>query len=129
MNDTKNSLSDNSKTTKSEGIEVSLNEPANDELEDFFDFSDEESDEDYRPMKTNKRKSMAPLFVYLLLKKCSNKNSPLRQQQIINMLKKYPFEISIERKALSRIIHNLADSDLDIHTSPKRGTWYEETDW
>lgn len=125
----KTSLFASSKQNSPKNKKSAAPTPSTDLPEESFVFEDDDSDEDYRPMKTNKRKSMAPLFVYLLLKNCSNKNSPLRQQQIINMLKKYPFEISIERKALSRIIHNLADSDLDIHTSPKRGTWYEEADW
>lgn len=94
-------------------------------VEKFEMMTEEELDEFFRPRKTNNRKSMAPLFVYLILKEKTNVKSHLRQQEILEELKKYPYEISIERKALSRIIHNLMDSQLHIK-SDKNGTWFEK---
>jgi hypothetical protein len=32
--------------------------------------------------------------------------------------------VVIERKALSRVIHNLKDSQLGIYTDKHRGTWH-----
>ena len=93
---------------------------------DFIDFdnlTDEEIDEFYRPQKMNSRKSLAPLFVYLILQQNSNFNHPLSQKEILAYLESNPYEITIERKALSRIIHNLCDSDLHIQSEPKIGTW------
>lgn len=87
--------------------------------------TDEELDELYRPKKTNSRKSLAPLFVYLILKDFSNSRKHLKQQEILTLLSKDPYEITLERKALSRIIHNLQDSDLFVE-SDKSGTWLEQ---
>ncbi len=97
-------------------------EMSDDELDQY---SDDELDEFFRPMKVNSRKTLAPLYVYLILKERSDRSHHLSQQQILNELEKYPSEIVIERKALGRIIHNLTDSDLGIHTNGKYGTWYE----
>ena len=109
------------------GISV---EPVNNQirfnLEKRENMTDEELDECSRPMKTNSRKSLAPLFVYLILKKYSSSTKHLRQQEILDYLKQYPFEITVERKALSRIIHNLLDSKLFIY-SDKSGTWLEQS--
>ena len=87
---------------------------SNDELDDLF-----------RPQKTNSRKSMAPLFVYLILKEHSNSQKQLRQQEILTMLEEYPYEVKLERKALCRILHNIVDSQLSVF-SDKTGTWLEQ---
>ena len=87
--------------------------------------TEEELDEYYRPKKTNSRKSMAPLFVYLILIKHSDCSRHLRQQDILRLLEKNPYEIRMERKALSRIIHNLIDSQLSVY-SDKTGVWIEQ---
>lgn len=87
--------------------------------------TDAELDEYFRPKKSNSRKSMAPLFVYLILKEHSNSKKHLRQRDILEILEKYPYEISIERKSLSRIIHNIIDSQLSVY-SDQTGTWLEQ---
>lgn len=87
--------------------------------------SDEELDDFFRPKKTNSRKSMAPLFVYLILKEYSDRSIHLRQQEILTLLENYPYEVMLERKALSRIIHNLTDSQLSVF-SDKSGTWQDD---
>ena len=108
------------------GISV---EPVNNQirfnLEKRENMTDEELDECSRPLKTNSRKSLAPLFVYFILKKYSSSTKHLRQKEILDYLKQYPYEITVERKALSRIIHNLLDSGLFIY-SDKKGTWMEQ---
>jgi len=95
-------------------------------LEQIELMSDEELDELYRPKKTNTRKSLAPLFVYDILTKRSNSKKHLRQQDILKELEKYPYEISLERKALSRIIHNLIDTSQYAVFSDKTGVWIEQ---
>ena len=94
-------------------------------IEKLETMTEDELDEYYHPKKSNSRKSMAPLFVYLILKEKSNSKIHLRQQDILNFLAKYPYEVSIERKALSRIIHNLIDSQLSVF-SDQSGTWFEQ---
>ena len=82
-------------------------------------------DSAYRPMKTNSRKSLAPLFVYLILKEMSGPDRHMTQAEILKALSAYPFEVELERKALSRIIHNLTDSGLGIRSAARAGAWYE----
>ena len=86
---------------------------------------EEDVDSAYRPMKTNSRKSLAPLFVYLILKKASGPDKRMSQAEILRALRAYPYEVELERKALSRIIHNLTDSELGIRSSGRGGVWYE----
>lgn len=77
-----------------------------------------------RPMKTNTRKSMVPLFVYLILQEKSSTQNHMRQQDILKVLEEV-YEVRIERKALSRLIHGLSDSQLPIFTD-KTGVWFAQ---
>ena len=43
----------------------------------------------------------------------------MKQQEILNALADRPYEIVLERKALGRILHNLANSNLGIRTDAK----------
>lgn len=95
------------------------------DIEKLEQMSDEELDEQSTLLKKNSQKSMAPLFVYLILKKHSNSKTHLRQQDILKLLSCYPYEIKIERKALSRITHNLLDCQLSVR-SDKTGVWIEQ---
>lgn len=95
------------------------------DIEKLEQMSDEELDEQSTPLKKNSQKSMAPLFVYLILRQHSSSKTHLRQQDILKLLSCYPYEIKIERKALSRIIHNLLDSQLSVR-SDKTGVWIEQ---
>lgn len=74
--------------------------------------------------KQNKRKHSLPLFVYLILKEYSSYDKPLSQQQIIDMLSS-KYELDIERKSLSRTIHDIEDENVGIHSLKSGGTWYE----
>ncbi len=94
-------------------------------LETMEMMDDEELDELYRPRKMNGRKSLAPLFVYEIISKKSNSKKHLRQQDILKELGKYPYEISLERKALGRMIQNLVDSQYGIYAD-KTGVWMEQ---
>lgn len=76
------------------------------------------------PVSVNTRKSMASLFVYLILKEHSSNDHPMKQQDILDALAARPYEIVLERKALGRTLHNLADSNLGIYTDRRRGAWY-----
>lgn len=86
---------------------------------------DLENEEDDTPTgKRNSRRQLAPLFVYEILKNCSNPYRRLTQSEIIRRLDAYPYALSIERKALGRTLHLLEDTDLGIHNS-RSGSWYE----
>ena len=85
---------------------------------------EEQLDEMYRPRKMNGRKSLAPLFVYEIISKNSSSKKHLRQQEILQELEKYPYEITLERKAVGRMIQNLVDSQYGIY-SDKTGVWMD----
>ncbi len=96
---------------------------------DYETMSEEEIeriyDELYSYKKVNNRKSLAPLFIYLILKEESSSEKHLSQNDIAERLRKIPYEITLERKAIGRIIHNLADSQLGIYSLKGYGTWYD----
>lgn len=99
---------------------------------DFDDFeeedalSDEELDEMYRPKKMNNRKSLLPLFVYKIME--GKEGYHFSQSELIERLADYPYEINVERKALSRVLHGLADSGMGIMSTSKRGCWYDSNE-
>lgn len=89
-----------------------------------YELTDEELDELYRPKKQNNRKHSLPLFVYLILKEYSSCDKPLSQQQIIDILSS-KYELNIERKSLSRTIHDIEDEHVGIYSLKSGGAWYE----
>ena len=96
------------------------------DIDEYDNMTEEEIDAFFRPKKKNNRKSLLPLFVYLILKDHSNFNHPLQQQDIIDYLAANPYEIEVERKAVGRVIHSLEDSGLGIHSEHKYGNWFEQ---
>ncbi len=56
---------------------------------DFEAMTDEEIDEFYRPKKANSRKSLAPLFVYLILREYSSAEKHLTQNEILAYAKRW----------------------------------------
>lgn len=93
---------------------------------EMLEMMDEDAlDELYRPKKMNGRKSLAPLFVFDILSKKTNSKKHLKQQEILKELEKYPYEISLERKALGRMVQNLVDSQYGIYVD-KTGVWMEK---
>ena len=91
---------------------------------DFENLTDEEIDEFYRPQKSNSRKSLAPLYVYLILVNHSGPDRHLTQNEITSRLSS-DYEIELERKALSRIIHTLSGEGIGICNAAKSGAWYD----
>ena len=96
-------------------------------------FMTEEEEEEYldslyRPKKRNNRKQMLSLFVYRILTQKTNPDKPMSQQEIINELQEMPYELTIERKALSRVIHGLEEEMMGIHSDPRGGAWYDRDD-
>lgn len=109
-----------------------VNESMRLNAEKLNNMSDEEEEEYldalYRPKKRNSRKQMLSLFVYLILREHSNPSKHMSQQEIMDKLEEMPYELTIERKALSRVIHGLEDEGLGIHSDPRGGAWYDEDD-
>lgn len=83
-------------------------------------------DELHRPKKMNTRRTLAPLFVYLFL--TENENKRFSQKELQDALLRAPYEIEIERKALSRTIHLLKDAGIGIHSYAGLGTWFGDDD-
>jgi len=88
--------------------------------------SDEEADARHRPKKMNSRKSLTPLFIYQILTKNSTPEKHISQAEIIDLLSRYPYEIRIERKAVGRALHLLADAGLGVISTTRDGAWYDE---
>ena len=91
---------------------------------DYDEMTDEEIDELYRPLKMNSTKTLAPLLVYFILCEHSSEEHHLRQGEILEYLET-EHELVIERKALSRVLHLLADADIGICNDRYEGSWHE----
>lgn len=95
---------------------------------DEDELTEEELDMLYRPKQMNSRKALAPLFLYLILKHRTTPETPITQNQLISRLSEYPYEISLERKAVGRTLHLLADAGIGVYAS-HRGAWYDKEGW
>ena len=88
--------------------------------------SEEELDEmDRERPQTNSAKSLLPLFVHQILGKHSSGKRHLHQQEIIEYLKQPPYEIKVERKAVSRTLYTLNSWFPDSVLCDKNGWWKE----
>lgn len=88
--------------------------------------SDEELDEiDRERPQTNSAKSLLPLFVHQILGQHSSAEKHLHQQTIIDYLKQPPYEIKVERKAISRTLYTLNNWFSDSILCDKDGWWKE----
>ena len=69
-------------------------------------------------MEDNKKTSI--LLIYWTLRDYSDENHYLKQQDIIDHIKK-KYGISLQRKAVSNSITLLEELDIDIDRHPKKG--------
>lgn len=91
--------------------------------------TDEEEDDFYRQRKGNKRESMAPLFIYLILQRF-DKDNRAHVSDIQDILKE-EYEIELSRGAVERALNTMVDGgDVNIWSGLKRGSgyWYSEED-
>ena len=89
---------------------------------DYDDYEEEEN-----LTNENRRKRLAPIFICQILRENTNSRKHLKQQEIIDRLEEYPYELSLERKAVGRILHLLEEEDfLDICLDRATGAWYEK---
>ena len=93
---------------------------------DFDSMTDEEVDQYYRPRKGNSRKSLVPLFIYLILKEHTDWNTRFRVKDIIMHLEE-DYELRTTRGPVERYLNVLIDDDVNIHGgNPGDGYWYSE---
>ena len=97
--------------------------------EAYENMTDEERDEYYRPKKKNSRKTLLPLFIYLILQRYTDDDHPMSQQQLLERLAAHPYELTVERKALSRALHTMEEDGVGIVTDGKNGAWYGTRPW
>ena len=93
--------------------------------------SEEELDRIYAPRSSNSRKSLLPAYIINILKSESNKENPLIQKEIRELIK-FKYELEVDRKAVGRCLATLVDDDLNVWTDENRtGYWYSEErpDW
>lgn len=93
---------------------------------EYDEFEDDENDDLYRPKKMNSVKSLAPLYISIILQNKTDEEHPMLQKDIRKILQDMPFEISLERKAVSRIVNALCDTGLGYISIPKYGVYYDE---
>lgn len=91
----------------------------------WSELEDEDSlDEYFKLKKTNSSKSLAPLLVYFIIRDFTDSVFHLRQQDILDLLE-LRYGLTLERKALGRIVHALEDMRLNIYTDRANGIWME----
>lgn len=91
--------------------------------------TDEEEDEFYRQRKGNKRESMAPLFIYLILQRFDKDNCA--HVSDIQAILEEEYEIELSRGAVERALNTMVDGgDVNVWSGLKRGSgyWYSEED-
>ena len=101
------------------------------ELHEVNLVKENEEDEDFinNTKKANNRKTLAPLYVHMILMECTNRQKHLTYQEILDRLAGFPYEVEIERKALGRILHLLEEEDFLGVVNTRKGTWYEPHRW
>lgn len=90
---------------------------------------DEEEDDYFRSRKGNKRESMAPLYIYLILQRF-DKSNRAHVSKIQKILKE-EYDINLSRGAIERALNTMVDGgDVNIWSGLKRGSgyWYSEKD-
>ena len=95
---------------------------------DLDRMTDEEIDELYRPIKSNSRKSLASLFIYLILKEHTDEDHHYTIEEVRQRLAE-DYELDIDRKTISRYVHGLANEDRTYIWDSKNkrdGVWYSE---
>ena len=88
--------------------------------------TDEELDELYRPRKTNSRKELAILYIFIILQERTDRDHRLHINDLVEILDE-EYDIRMERKAIGRKVENLAQDDLNICKELNGGGfWYEK---
>ena len=75
----------------------------------------------------NSPKSLLPFFVYQILCNQTNKVKHLTLQQLMERLQDYPYEINVDRRALSRTINTLDLYMAGCHLT-SNGAYHDNAD-
>ena len=94
-----------------------------------FNFERESVDDCFPLKTTNSRKSMAPVYAYLIIKEKTDEKHHLSQTALRKALAESPINIVLDRKSISRIVYTLADSGIGVAASKKAGVWYNGNVW
>lgn len=86
--------------------------------------SEKNLDAKNRKKSMNSRKTLLPLYIYMILRNESNENHRLTGEDLIDRLTQSPYNLAVERKSLARTLKLLADTDLGIVAPDKRGGGY-----
>ena len=73
----------------------------------------------------NGRKSLAPLFIYLMLREKSSEESPFGAEELLARLESEA-GIVMEKQAVVRAVKLLADSDVHVFYKARKGAWYDK---
>ncbi len=95
---------------------------------DLDGMTDEEIDELYRPIKSNGRKSLASLFIYLVLKEHTDEDHHFTIEEVREYLAE-DYELNLDRKTVSKYVHGLANEDRTFiwdSRNKRDGVWYSE---
>lgn len=93
---------------------------------DIGDKTDDELDKLYKRRMSNKRKTMAPLYIYLILKEHTDWDNTLLIKDIIRLLEE-EYEITLGRNAVLKHVNTLIEEDVNIWGGERGdGYWYSE---
>lgn len=78
-----------------------------------------------RVVKSNSRKSLLPLLVADIIRERTNPLRPMTQERLGEILREYPYDLSVNRKALGRVVETIVQEQIGIYKSNK-GLYYEK---
>lgn len=74
--------------------------------------------------ESNGRKSLASLYIYLMLRENSSETHPFNADELLTRLEKEQ-GIVMEKQAVVRAVKLLADSDIHVFYRARKGAWYD----
>ena len=73
---------------------------------------------------SNGKKSLAPLYIYLMLRDDSSETHPVHADELLARLEDEQ-GIVMEKQAVVRAVKLLADSDIHVFYRARKGAWYD----
>ena len=73
---------------------------------------------------SNGKKSLASLYIYLMLRDESSENHPFDADELLTRLEDEQ-GIVMEKQAVVRAVKLLADSDIHVFYRARKGAWYD----
>ena len=74
--------------------------------------------------ESNGRKSLASLYIYLMLRSDSSENHPFDADELLTRLEDEQ-GIVMKKQAVVRAVKLLADSDIHVFYRARKGAWYD----